>query len=281
MKVYERTAERIMDIIKRVRLLVRSKRLTVREAFDLLDTNGDGFINYGEFTSGLGEKMGLDISEAVKRKLFAFLDRQGHEMISYEHFREVMEEMTFPRAVLRVQQILENEVRGLAHSASNFGWEYQALHKLKSWMKSSKMETQDIVKCLDRDFDGTIGKQDLRWGLVNHAKIEPEQLTTIRLDRVFRLLDSYKTGAIDAKDVTRFLGEPKRESKSLVSLLNGINRRSLVFKRAAQEASSTGGSFNLSSTAPALNNVEVDINWKVNATHQLGLYLSKQFHGDI
>ena len=82
-KVYEKTAEKILDIVKRVRTLINQKRLTMREAFDLLDTNKDGFINYGEFTQGLQEKMGLDLSEAVKRKLFAFLDKEGHELIQY------------------------------------------------------------------------------------------------------------------------------------------------------------------------------------------------------
>ncbi len=175
-------------------------------------------------------------------------------------------------------------MQGLTHSSSTFGWEYSALHKLKTWMRNSKMEAQDLVKCLDHDFDGTIGKNDLRWGLIHHAKVDAEQLSSVRLDRIFRLLDSFKTGAIDGKDIARFLGnEAKRESKSLVSLLNGINRRSLVFKKATLEASPPNGSFNLTNanTMPMLNNVEVDLNWKVNATHQLGLYLSKHFQGDI
>lgn len=190
----------------------------------------------------------------------------------------VMQELTLGRAIDRVRQILETEVKGLTHSASTFGWEYTALHKLKNWMKASKMEPVDIVKCLDHDFDGTIGKNDLRYGLIHHAKIEPEHLSSIRLDRIFRLLDTYKTGNIDGKDIARFMGnEAKRESKSLVSLLNGINRRSLVFKKAHFEASSGQSSFNMqvANTMPTLRNVDVDINWKVNATHQLGLYLSK------
>ena len=55
----------------------------------------------------------------------------------------------------------------------------------------------DIFKCLDNDFDGKIDKNDLRWILLNLLNYNREEITSVRLDRIYRILDTFKTGSID------------------------------------------------------------------------------------
>ena len=72
---------------------------------------------------------------------------------------------------------------------------------MKNWIKKTKRENNhtvsDIFKCLDNDFDGKIDKNDLKWILLNLLKYNREEITSVRLDRLYRILDTFKTGSID------------------------------------------------------------------------------------
>lgn len=55
---------------------------------------------------------------------------------------------------------------------------------------------EEAFKCFDRDFDGMVSKEDLRWGIINILEIKFEEIFPTKLDRLFRLMDFYKTNAI-------------------------------------------------------------------------------------
>ena len=59
-----------------------------------------------------------------------------------------------------------------------------------------RITIEEGFKCFDKDFDGYVSKDDLKWGLVNILKIKEEDIYPTKLDRLFRLLDFYKTGQI-------------------------------------------------------------------------------------
>ena len=54
----------------------------------------------------------------------------------------------------------------------------------------------EAFKCFDKDFDGFISKDDLKWGLTNILKIPAEEQFPTKIDRLFRLMDFYKTGSV-------------------------------------------------------------------------------------
>jgi len=41
-----------------------------------------------------------------------------------------------------------------------------------------------------------VSKADLKWGLINILKVKEEEIFPTKLDRLFRLMDFYKTGQI-------------------------------------------------------------------------------------
>lgn len=79
----------------------------------------------------------------------------------------------------------------------NFDWEAETLEKLRTWVKDkSNRAPDDAFKRFDKDFDGFVSKEDLRTGLINNLNVPAYQITDTRLDRLYRLLDTFKTGRL-------------------------------------------------------------------------------------
>jgi hypothetical protein len=58
----------------------------------------------------------------------------------------------------------------------------------------------EAFRSFDHDFDGLIGRDDMRKSLVNFLKIKPENILDTRLDRLFRVFSFYKTDKIQPSD---------------------------------------------------------------------------------
>ena len=76
----------------------------------------------------------------------------------------------------------------------SFDWEDSVIEKIKEWITKEKITVEEAFKCFDRDFDGLINKNDLRFSLVSILKLKDEDILPTKLDRLFRLIDFYKTG---------------------------------------------------------------------------------------
>ncbi len=70
------------------------------------------------------------------------------------------------------------------------------IEKIKQWIVSTRITVDEAFKSFDRDFDGHINKEDLKWALVNVMNIKEETILPTKLDRLFKLLDFYKTNSI-------------------------------------------------------------------------------------
>ena len=83
-----------------------------------------------------------------------------------------------------------------AHLNDNFDWENGVIEQIKQWVAKERITIEEAFKCFDKDFDGYVSKDDLRWALANVLKLKEEEIYPTKLDRLFRLLDFYKTGQI-------------------------------------------------------------------------------------
>ena len=70
-----------------------------------------------------------------------------------------------------------------------------------------RITVEEAFKCFDRDFDGFIKKDDLRWSILNILKVKEEEILPTKLDRLFRLIDFYKTNQIQLSDFQRLLSD--------------------------------------------------------------------------
>lgn len=63
----------------------------------------------------------------------------------------------------------------------------------------------------DKDFDGKVSKSDLKTALLNNIQVPSYQITETKLDRLFKLLDTFKAGHVSLPDflrVTKSHGTP-------------------------------------------------------------------------
>ena len=76
----------------------------------------------------------------------------------------------------------------------SFDWENDVIEQIKKWVIREKITIEEAFKCFDRDFDGFVNKEDLKWGIINILKIKEEEILATKIDRLIRLMDFYKTG---------------------------------------------------------------------------------------
>ena len=62
--------------------------MSYKAAFTKFDENKDGFLSFGEFTSGIDSVMTL--STPIKEKLFALMDKNKIGLVDYDSFLEVI-----------------------------------------------------------------------------------------------------------------------------------------------------------------------------------------------
>lgn len=164
---------------KQIREALIAKKVAYREAFNRFDKNKDGFLNYAEFSQGI--ETILKLSEPVKEKVFAFMDKSSLGMVDYPNFLDFI-------------QITGANSISTQKTTDNFDWEEKIIEQIKQWILEHKISTEEAFKVFDHDFDGIVNKEDLKWVLINLLKIKPEQVFPTKLDRLFNLLDFYKTG---------------------------------------------------------------------------------------
>lgn len=96
----------------------------------------------------------------------------------------------------------------------NFDWENQIIEQIKQWINVSRITVEEAFKSFDRDFDGAINKEDLRWALLNIMQVKPEQIMPTKLDRLFKLMDFYKNNTIQVSDFQRLMNNENPYSAS-------------------------------------------------------------------
>lgn len=149
--------------------------------------------------------------------------------------------------VLRLQQIEKHAVE------DNFDWENGVISQIKAWITRQHITVEEAFKCFDRDFDGFVSKEDLRNSLSEILEINPATVQPTKLDRLYRLLDFFKTGLIQMSDFQR--------------LVNDENPYTTTGAATRMATSKTLGGLHKVST----------FDWKFGAIQQMGLHLSKYF----
>jgi len=75
----------------------------------------------------------------------------------------------------------------------NFDWQEKIIEKIRNWVKVAKVNSVEAFRSFDKDFNGLISKADMKQSLIDLLDIKPEEITDIKLDRLFKLLSFYKT----------------------------------------------------------------------------------------
>ena len=109
------------------------------------------------------------------------MDKQQIGLVDYPSFLQVIE----------ISSAKPIQSSGLS---DNFDWEQGVIEKLKNWILQKRITLEEAFKSFDCDFDGKISKQDLKKAMIDVLSIPEEEIYQTRLERLFRLMDFYRTG---------------------------------------------------------------------------------------
>ena len=122
------------------------------------------------------------------------MDKKKIGLVDYESFLNIIQASS-------VKQVAKNNY------TDSFDWENSIIDQIKSWVVRERITIEEAFKCFDKDFDGFILKDDLKWALTTILKVKDEEIHQTRLDRLFRLMDFYKTNKIQLSDFQRLLND--------------------------------------------------------------------------
>lgn len=158
------------------------RRLNYQDAFALFDTQKAGMLTYRELCEGLDGIISLTQEE--KDGIFAIMDKSQIGMIDFPKFVEVLKDI---------------DIEPKPHN-DTWTWENEAFKRIAQWIPSEGLTVRDAFKAFDQDFDGKVTKKDLYNALTNLLKYEAKEVTDLRLDRLFKLLDTFKRGRVQLAD---------------------------------------------------------------------------------
>ena len=172
------------------------KKISYRDLFDKFDTDHDNMVSLAEFTLGLTSM--LTIAAPFAEQLYAIMDKRGIGLINYDQFLDVIKSR-------------KTEVKNVT---DNFNWEYSMIEKIKQWVLSKKCTIEEAYKCFDRDFDGLVSQQDLMLSLKTLLEVPSDQLVEAKVERLFRLLDTFKAGVVQLSDFQKIVKLTPEKSQS-------------------------------------------------------------------
>lgn len=150
----------------------------------MLDVNKNGFITPTEWDRL--DKV-FPMNQSTRRILFEHIDTQKLSMIDYRAFLDAMETNTKKT----------NEEK--------FDWVENCLAKIKDWFSKSNLLPAEAFKVVDRDFDSYIGSKDLIEFLQNTIKYQPREINHGRIQKLLKVIDTYKRGKVDMVDFVKIL----------------------------------------------------------------------------
>lgn len=183
--------DRAKAVIKDIRRALVNKRISYYDAFHIFDKENNGVLSAKEFSDGLAKI--IDISQPIKEGLYAVMDKQGIGMVTAENFIAVLKDTNIEPSLF----------------GDSWGWESQTLEKIRDWIAKENLPVEEAFRAFDKDFDGIICKKDLADALVNVLKLEERDCLSSKVDRLYKLLDTYKRNSVQLSDF-KLLFEEKR-----------------------------------------------------------------------
>jgi Ca2+-binding EF-hand superfamily protein len=197
----------------------------------MIDSTDVGFISINQFSAGIDRV--IKLSQPAKDGFFAYLDKQKIGLVD-------------PKDVLKILKKTAID-KNIDVTEDNFDWQNDVIKKIREWTRDKKLNAEVAYRIIDTDFDGFISKNDLTNFLREVLKLPKDDVTSPRIDRLFKLLDVFKRGAIQFNDIRRLL----------------------------QEDIDYGNNATISGGKTLIGRNTFD--WRIHAKQQIGLVLSKKF----
>ena len=190
-KVSSMSPEKASTILTNIRKILAARKLNYQDAFNFFDTEKNGLISYKEFCEGI-DKI-TELSDSAKQELFAFIDKQNIGLINFDSFAEVLK---------------YNDIK-TPKTNDSWDWENGVMDKMRTWIEKEGVTSEEAFRAFDKDFDGIISKEDLKKALIAVVKIKEIDLTPSKIERLYKLLDTYKRDSVQLSDFKCIFEEKK------------------------------------------------------------------------
>lgn len=172
--------EKAKEVIRAIKQALVYKRVNFADAFKALDRKQNGMLTAEDWSQGLAQF--IELSQPIKDGIFAILDSKGIGLVDYSSFLKVMKDGEMDAALGKDSWNTEDEV----------------LERIRQWIRTENISIEAAFRAFDRDFDGVLSKNDLRESLVSVLKME--ELPSSKLDRLYKLMDTYKRDNVQLTD---------------------------------------------------------------------------------
>ena len=233
-----------------LREILYINNLTLDKLFYYLDLNKDNFIDKSEFILQISSLPYLDrqkFSPEKMEQLFVFLDEFKKGKIDLNIFRNKINILDY-HINLNKEKIYKGNTK----------IEKLILNELsKYYLNNLNLSEIELFTLLDKDHDGIISKEDLKYFCSEILNISENKLTFDKLLHFIRCISENKEENLNLSDIQRFLSDIKN---------NNLNKYKKTINNYCNE------SINIKNT---------DNDWVQDIIDIIGMYISQEFNGNI
>ena len=180
----ELSEERFKQIVKDIKVAMKTKNLTDVGLFKKLDASNVGFISHADFNKNLDDV--LKLAPSIKDQLFNRLDNRKLGMIDMDTFMKLFKEFTNQETIVKNNWEVENLI----------------LDQLKKYIRDNKNLTDnELFMGMDFDYDGNISLEDFKRFVLDKLKISENGLNKFKLERVLQQISLTKDTNLTMFDI--------------------------------------------------------------------------------
>ena len=230
------------NIIKKLESFKKMKNLTDIGLFRLFDKDNDGFISSIDFNEVIDDI--LMISPALKDQFFNYLDFYHNGLVDYETFMKRM--VDYKSGDILIHNNNEIEVK--------------ILEQMKNFIiKNKNLSDNEIFRFLDKDCDGLINIEDLKFFIINILHIPEIEFNDAKLERVMMSLSLSKNYQIGLMDIRKFINLCKAKDNKGDNMNMDLKE---IFKI---------------NTNQNLSNLKQNKEWTNDIIERLGMFISEKY----
>ncbi len=180
----ELNEEKFKQIVKDIKVAMKSKNLTDVGLFKKLDTNKVGFISHADFNRNLDDV--IKLAPSIKDQFFSRLDNRKLGMVDMDTFMKLFKEFTNREVIVKNNWDVENFI----------------FDELKKYIRENmNLSDNEVFMGMDFDYDGKISLEDFRRFVLEKLKISESDVNKFKLERVLQQISLTKDTNLTMFDI--------------------------------------------------------------------------------